>query len=1211
MTDSDKTKGGNMVIDEIGLRLIEELCEGSWSEYKTKLLQERVFSNSEYKLKLREELVKILKNCKEDDQEETLNGFQVFLCGSSKLKTLKEYMSHGRSLIEAMSDLFQTEYLPDVLLGTKNVTVSVLQPDGAADQNSNTSLDVIIADPDEYNRMQRLIDLVPRSEMETIVRTNWQMNPNEETDPIIKHYCYHLAMSNSKWLKDVRSKIKDDLQLKDVIIQDFEAVYVNEMKGMKHFDKRDAFFGLIADTSRRYNTLWKNKKNVYIEKINEEIKKVFKHLLFPHRIKFTKNGLECTNEQAKNEILTLISKEKIHLYCNLKGFLTGTNGERLILKYFQHSNSSIDNWVHYMAINYIVSKPRIDHILADPILIKHYLSNYQEFYQNISILCRKFHFEYGKMCVLQEDKNDASKDNTNNERSVELEPLEFVSDITDYLWEKVDNGQRRCQKELGVFRFESKLSTFMYRICKNFLINKKKEIAEIFGIKEVDFAEAMEKGFVAENNGLVFNPQRFIELYRNYIRDLKNKVVKPVEIIRKTRGDNNNSSAERLVSYLNRTEMPIELAKAKVTKNNYLRDFDLLVDSVLKDYAWCFFGIRNREIQIAYDKMRASVINDIHNNKWPFMNRIKEDNYSSEIIVWPFWEIQTRINLNDLDDIYIQSKLEKFGNRIESIIKDCDSYIKKRDSHKDEEDDYNKIICDVSNLSKGINAVRKFFVDLPNTIIDRDWKVVGIDRFKNIVDILEEYIKDMNNNKIGSIGTNPSSEENASVEPLPFFLVVYCHLLFARFYQVVTEECLYTYEDLEKYYGVDNNNLRQFHKRAFEVIRDNVAPFILKMRYELGGDNFVYAPIIINYFQDLIRTITMSTKVVNARKAKMEFMADTIISLIKMNARSGIVDENIGETSCPDDALLMEKSDLDTIRDPLERSLKLYDLRSSVTKYVDKHGVKDIAKYIPSILDYLKEPLLFAMKSHTTEKARLEQLDYLAETIITLIKEHSGGMIDNSVLSSILPSVKVKLKENLILHDLRPFISKYGNELDIKDIDKRAHSILNYLKVPILSALASQTNDKERTEDMAILAETIVTLIKGRSNIGTDNSIHSDFLPSVKKFLEDNLNLHDLDHLVVKYGNDLGIKDIEDFTPSILDYLKVPILLSMVSPTNEKEKTEEIDYLAKTISIQLSKLCGERIDSTVLSTILPSVKEQLKEDISKRKKNESPQAGKN
>ena len=1201
-----------MVIDEIGLRLVEELSEGSWSDYKTKFLQERVFSNSEYKYKLREELVKILKKCKEYDQEKTLNGFQVFLCGSSKFRTLKEYMSHGRSLIEAMSDLFQTEYLPDVLLASKKVTVSVLQPNGAAYQNGNTNLDAIIADPDEYNRMQRLMKLVPIPNMEAFVRGEWQMSPNEKTDPIIKHYCYHLAKNNSKWLKVVYGKTENDLQFDKAFIEHFKSAYVKKMKGMKDFDQRDAYFGLIADPSRRYNTLWKNKKIVYLKYINKEIEDIFKNLLFPHRIKFTKNGLVCTSVQAKNDILTLISKEKIQLYCNLKGFLTGIDGEKLVLRYFHRSNSSFDDWIYRMAINYIVSKPRIDHILADPILIKRYLSNYQEFYRNILGLCRKFHFESGKMCVLQEDKNDASNDIINNEQSVVLEPLEFVSEISDYLLEVVENGQRRCQKELGAFRFESNLSSFVYRVCNNYLIYKKKEMTETLGVKEVDYTETMENGAAVDNNGLVFNPQRFIELYRVYIRDLKNKVVKPVEIVKKTKSDNNNSSAECLVNYLNKTGMPIELARTKVTKANYLRDFDLLVDSVLASYAWCFFGIRNREIQIAYDKMRASVLNDIHNNKWQFMDRLKEDSYSSEIIVWPFWDIQTRINLNNLDDIYIQSKLEKFGNRIESVIKDCNSYLKKRNSHKDEEDDYEKIKNDVYRLLDDINCVKDFFDNLLSKDNEKDRKelkekIGDVELFRNEVEILKNEIENMNY-KIRIIGTNSSmAEENVSIESLPFFLVVYCHLLLARFYQVVTEESLYTYEELENYYGVDNVNLRQFHNRAFEVIRDNVAPFILKMRYKLGGKNYVYAPTIIKYFQDLIRAITVSTKVVKTRKEKMEFMADTIISLLKMNARSGIVDENIREASCPDDELLMTESDLKKIRKPLERSLKLYDLRSFVTKYGDEYGVKDIAKYTPLILDYLKMPLLLAIESHTTEKARLEKMDYLAKTIVTLIIEYSGGLIDNFVLSRILPSVKVKLKESLDMHDLFLFVSKYGSELNMKNIDKTVPSILGYLKVPLLSALASPTNEKERTEDMANLAETIVTLIKCRNGIGMGNSIHLDILPSIKKILEDNLNLPDLHHLVVKYGNVLGIKDIETLAPSIMDYLKVPILSAMAFQTNEKERTKEMDYLAKTITILIRKLCGDIIDSSVLSKNLPSVKKKLKENIGIRKKDDSPQ----
>lgn len=1097
-----------MVIDKTGLELVEELSEGSWSKYKTKLLQERVFSNSEYKL-LREELVKILKNCKEDNQEDTLNGFQAFLCGPSKFRTLKEYMSHGRSLIEAMSDLFQSEYLPDVLLATKNVAIS---------QNSNISLDAIIADPDIDKRMQRLMDLVPVPTMEAYVRKEWKMDPSEKVDPIIEHYCYHLAKNNSKWLKDVCSKNADGMPLDRAIIEVFESTYVKEMGGMKP-EQRDAFFGLIVDAVQRDKTLWYNKVDVYNNKIDDEIKKVFKNLLFPNKVKYTKKGFVCTDPKVSHVVMTQLLNEKTQLSNDLKAFLTGENGKKMVLKYLYSRNSSFESWAHDMAINYVCSKPRVDHILDDPSLIRHYLRSYQEFYRSIISLSRGFRFESGKMCVLQEEKNDSSNDNISDGHSVGLEPSELVSEITDYLLKRVENGQYRYQKELGSFRFESNLSTFMYRICNNYLKKKKKEVDNIFGYKTINYAETMETGFVADDNEPVFNPQRFVELYRNYIRDLKNKIVEPIEIVRRAPKSSNNSSAELLVNYLHRTGTPIELAKTKVTNADYIRDFDLLVDSVLIRYAWCFFCIRNREIQIAYDKMRASVLKDIHNNKWQFMERQKEDSNFSETIVWPFWGIRTRISINDLDDIYIQDKLKRFGNRLVSVIKDCNSFVEKRDSHKDNK--YEKIKCDVFGLLSDVKAVKQFFANPLNEDIDKDRKefkeeIEELSLFENEVEILAKEIDNMNNYKKRDIGSHYSIlEEEDFVESIPFFLILYCHLLLARFYQVVMEESLYEYNELKDYYGVDEFNIRKFRERAYEVMRDNVAPFILKMRYELGGDNYMYAPVIIKYFQDLIRTVAASTKVVNARNEKMKFMADTIIALLKSNARSKIVDENEGEMSCPDDALQMKESDLPKIRKQLEERLKLYDLRPFIKKYGNKHDVKEINKfgdkgidtYTQLILDYLKEPILLAMNSQTTEKARVKGMNYLADSIVTMIKELSGGVIDKTVLSNILPLVKKKLKDDLKdgfnLQDLYPVVEEYCKKLSL-DINKYTPVILDYLREPIISALVSQTNDEEKIKEIDYLAKTIAILISrelGNEIINYKNLF--DILLSVREQLKE------------------------------------------------------------------------------------------------------------
>ena len=80
--------------------------------------------------------------------------------------------------------------------------------------------------------------------------------------------------------------------------------------------------------------------------------------------------------------------------------------------------------------------------------------------------------------------------------------------------------------------------------------------------------------------------------------------------------------------------------------------------------------------------------------------------------------------------------------------------------------------------------------------------------------------------------------------------------------------------------------------------------------------------------------------------------------------------------------------------------------------------------------------------------------------------------------------------------------------------------------------------------------------------------------------------------------------DIINYTPDILDYLKEPILSALASQTNEKERSAEMDYLAKTIAILIGReLSDEIINSTILLKILPLVREQLKEDLSKRKHN--------
>ncbi len=1019
MTDSDKTKGGNMVIDEIGLRLIEKLCDGLSNKDRAKILEEKIFSNSDFKRRLKEELTRTLKDCKEEDQEATLNGFKDFFSGSSKFITLKESMSKGRSLIDAMADLFKNEYLPDVLITKMSVNTLTPQPNTPKSQNSNTILDVIIADPNESNRIQSLKKLVPALKMERHVRLQWEMDDSEKFDPILEHYCYNLSRNNCKWLKAICKEVKNGSQPNCAFMNHFKTAYVNKMGCMKHADQRMPFFELISDSAKRDATLWTQKIDVYKIAINKEINMIFKNLLYPDKVKYTKQDtLACTDEKIASYVMKQLSDEKAQLLKDLNGFLTGSNGKELVMKYLRQSNTSFESWSHEMAVNYIASKPRIDHILADPPLIKGFLRCNGEFYSTIQNLCNKFHVTSGMFCVLPEENKVASSDNTSCGQRAFLKPEEFIQEISRYLFEPTGNGQCRYEKDLKSFRFESALSTLMYSICYNFLIKKKEE--EIPNYEEEDYAGIMEKGFVEDDKKKsVFNKETFVALYRNYVRDLKNKKTEPIEIVRRTKKSVNNTSSERLANYLYSTEMPLGIAKDQVTTINYIHDLDLLVDSVLIDGAWPFFGIRDREINISYDMMRASVLNDIKDKIWPFMDRPKDDDKISKIIIWPFFGIRTTININGLDDIYHLfnlCKLGKFDSRIISIIKECNRFIEKKNTfnEKDVEKEHQKIKNAISKLLEDIDSVKGYFDNLfrkeVDTKVKENYKTQfdDIEDLKKEVKILQNDIEKIDDYKMRYLDTDSDISDEGIRVPIPLFLIVYCHILLTHFYQVVTEECLYSYEDLEKYYGVDNNNIRQFRLRACDVIRNNVSPFIRKMRYELGGDNFIYAPIIINYFKDLIKSVA-SMKVAKARNEKMNFMADTIIALIKMNANYGIIDKNEEDTILSDYIL----SVLPQIRKALEGSLKLYDLRPFVAKYGKKYGFKDkdIIKYTPIILDILKTPLLSAMNSQITEEEKKEEMDFLAKTIVTLMKEHSGGLIDNSILSTILPSLKEQLKE--------------------------------------------------------------------------------------------------------------------------------------------------------------------------------------------------------
>lgn len=579
MYDLDKLKRDNNVIDEWGLSLVCVLCDGKWNDYKTKTLQKEVFSNDIFLKKL-QEVVKSLEIGNKDERSEIIREFQIFLRDVSRLKMLKSLILEGSSFIDALSYLFQTEYIPNVLLQKKSESLSTTRQEEENAKNVKLanktvwtgsgyeSLSIIMGERDENARIVSLMSIVSDSKLNLveIIRKEWSEDEADNSELIFRHYCYHLAKRNCKMIKDIQRKAKEGVILEDAIRNHFETEYIKKgISCTKEDDKRLSFFDLIKNGDLREEFLRKI-VHKHDDKINQEVDKVFAYLRFPGKMIINEQGLlELVGKKDERSVRLRISECKKAL----RDTVVCEVGNNLIMNYLFDGDFEV--WCENLIVTYIESKPRIDAFVDGYSSLLCYMSFEEEFNASIVKLCKRFskpsNVEYKEKGEINKDKSSRTKHSC----ELLLSPNEFIKEIGYYFLKEVEHEGKRVPryiKDISSYHYEGTLAGWMHTICYNFLNRYKKEYIASHTIKE-------------------FKLSYFRKLLRDDYKELKeNPNAKRIEQYAKSR------------NYLEKCGLTWDQGIARVRREDMFPNFLVVLKCALIDYSWLFWDFKKENFEV-------------------------------------------------------------------------------------------------------------------------------------------------------------------------------------------------------------------------------------------------------------------------------------------------------------------------------------------------------------------------------------------------------------------------------------------------------------------------------------------------------------------------------------------------------------------------------------------------------------------------------------
>ena len=637
MYNLDKLIRDNNVTDECGLDLVYELCQGKWNDFKTKILHKEVFSNPIYLSRLRKS-AKAYNMGKEEDAQEILNGFELFLRQPSNVRKLMQPLLDGSSFDDALSDLFSMDYLPYEVLLRREKAVSVPKqvvktikqnmPEELVikDSEGYEKLNRVIAKGDDQVTLQDLLSLVPESAV-AVVKEEWHMKDDEDTVSVFEHYCYHQLKQIDVFLEEMRNRVCKGQTLECAVIKHFKSHYVEKGKElitkknertelMTDENKRRLFFSLVGDDVRRERFFWIDQGKKSGKTISKEVKKVFRHLLYPqycivseeddHSLnrRKKKETLCFPNKEMEEKVLSQIDDKEEGLREDLRRHLEGEHGKSLIMNYY--FNKDFQVWFEELVYQYVEAKARINEFLNDETTLFNYLSQETEFWPTLEKLSNKFD-KSGRVAFVEKGEMPKGK----NKPQLMLQEDELRDKFNEYFLEEVDFQGRRVHRfirDFSGFHYDGSLSGWMNMTCYRFLSRYKAAME----------AERKTKFFDPNSNSV----KRFWKLLNDYEMELKtNKNAIRLEDCKRSKRGKGLPKAQYLRNWLAKygfdtVEEVLELLSPK----DVFPYLDIVVNSALVDHAWKFFGFSKKNFE-KVEKMQLSIKEmEARNDEWKFFD---------------------------------------------------------------------------------------------------------------------------------------------------------------------------------------------------------------------------------------------------------------------------------------------------------------------------------------------------------------------------------------------------------------------------------------------------------------------------------------------------------------------------------------------------------------------------------------------------------------
>jgi len=730
MYDLDELLEGNNVTDKWGADLIYSLCQGNWNQFKTTILHKEVFSNPIYLKRLRESAKDNNINSKEDILE-VLNDFEIFLREPSNVKKLVHPLLNSSSFEDALSNLFSTDYLPDEILMLQKKKEDFEKLCCFNDKDSGQVL------------LQDFMSLMPESAA-TVVREEWHMKDDEDTELIFLHYFYHQAKENSKFFERMTEKVRKGTTLENAVIKHFKNHYVEKGKElitkknertelMTDENKRRLYFSLLGDDGRRESYILKDLERKTNKIISDEVKKIFCHLLYPkycivlekenHSLsrRKRKEVLRFPNKEMEEEVLKQIADKEAFLKKSLGEYLNSEQGKRFILDYY--FDEEFTTWLSKFIKKYVEAKARIDEFLNDEMALYHYLSQDTEFWPTLKKLGEKFKIT-GRVAFVEKGEKSKGK----NEPQLMLQEDDIRDKFYEYFHEEVDFQGRKVHRfirDFSCFHYDGSLSGWMNTTCFRFLLRYKVALEIEWRTKPFD-----------PNGNCV---KRFWKLLNDYEKELKtNKNALRLEDCEKSKKGKGLPAAKYLRNWLDKHGFDtIEEVLALLPTKEIIPNQDIVINSVLVNHAWKFFGFKKQNFENV-DIMRKSIED---------MEAKGED--------WRFFDTSI-VNVSSEDLIDVSTLKAEQVRVLPRLVAIC-HVINERNNEKGKK----TVLVDEKTT---YDELGKFYGVKGKTV--KTWTSRGGDELVERVGSLLQVFRDELKNEIESKLKNKTKEQKDLVEPI-------------------------------------------------------------------------------------------------------------------------------------------------------------------------------------------------------------------------------------------------------------------------------------------------------------------------------------------------------------------------------------------------------------------------------------------------------------